>query len=175
MTSVPSPAPPVEDEPFIEPTFRSARNQPDHQAFERLPPQDLDAERSVLGSMILSKTAITDVSNLLAADDFYRPAHQTIYRAILELAAKDPVDPLTLADALLKSGDLAKIGGASYLHTLVQSVPTSANAEYYAEIVRERAVLRRLVAAGTKIVQMGYEERASSTSSLRLLPRRSRP
>ncbi|MGW6571933.1 replicative DNA helicase [Streptomyces sp. NPDC054945] len=158
MTSVPPPAPPAEDGPYIEPTFRSARNQPDRLAFDRLPPQDLDAEASVLGSMILSKTAITDVSNLLAADDFYRPAHQTIYRAILELTAKgDPVDPLTLGDALLKSGDLAKVGGAPYLHTLVQSVPTSANAEYYAEIVRERAVLRRLVTAGTKIVQMGYE------------------
>lgn len=94
MTSVPPPAPPAEDDPFIEPTFRSARNQPDRQAFDRVPPQDVGAEQSVLGSMILSKTAITDVSNLLAADDFYRPAHQAIYRAILEVTAKgDPVDP----------------------------------------------------------------------------------
>ncbi|MCY0946312.1 replicative DNA helicase [Streptomyces antarcticus] len=157
MTSVPPPSPPAEDEQYIEPTFRSARSQPDRKAFDRVPPQDLEAERSVLGSMILSKSAITDVSNVLSADDFYRPSHQTIYLAILELAAKEPVDPLTLSAALLKSGDLAKIGGASYLHTLVEAVPTAANAEYYAEIVRERAVLRRLVTAGTKIVQMGYE------------------
>ncbi|MFJ3817773.1 replicative DNA helicase [Streptomyces sp. NPDC090056] len=157
MASVPLPAPSSEDEAFIEPTFRSARAQPDRQTFERIPPQDLDAEQSVLGSMMLSKTAITEVSNLLADDDFYRPAHQAIYRAILEVAAKgDPVDPLTLRDALQKSGELVKVGGASYLHILVQSVPTTANAEYYAEIVRERAVLRRLVEAGTKIVQMGY-------------------
>ncbi|MEW1699301.1 MULTISPECIES: replicative DNA helicase [unclassified Streptomyces] len=158
MTSAPPSVPSTAGEPLVGPAFRSASQQPGRLAFERIPPQDTDAEQCVLGSMMLSKTAINDVSAVLAADDFYRPAHQVIYRSMLELMAKgDPVDPLTLADALLKSGELARVGGASYLHTLVQSVPTVANAGYYAEIVHERAVLRRLVEAGTRIVQMGYE------------------
>ncbi|WP_331732148.1 replicative DNA helicase (plasmid) [Streptomyces avidinii] len=159
MSTLSLPAPSAEEDPHaVAPAFRSARQQPDRQAFDRIPPQDLGAEQSVLGSMILSKTAINDVANLLTPDDFYRPSHETIYRAILAMTAKDePVDPLTLGDALAKAGDLTKVGGASYLHTLVQSVPTVANAEFYAEIVREKAVLRRLVQAGTKIVQMGYE------------------
>ncbi|OEJ21568.1 replicative DNA helicase [Streptomyces agglomeratus] len=139
-------------------TFLPARRQQNSSGFERTPPQDLDAEQSVLGGMILSQLAIDEVSNVLAADDFYRPSHEMIYSAIIAMRAKnEPVDPITLADELSKSGDLAKVGGTSYLHTLVQAVPTAANAEHYAEIVRERAVLRRLVAAGTKIVHMGYE------------------
>jgi replicative DNA helicase len=87
----------------------------------------------------------------------YRPAHETIYEAILDLYGRgEPADPLTVADELKKRGELGRIGGAPYLHTLVSSVPTAANAGYYAEIVRERAVLRRLVEAGMRIVQMGY-------------------
>ncbi|MEV6314192.1 replicative DNA helicase [Streptomyces sp. NPDC051776] len=125
--------------------------------FERVPPQDLDAEQSVLGGMLLSKDAIADVVEVLKGTDFYRPAHETIYQAILDLYAKgEPADPITLAAELTKRGEIARVGGASYLHTLVQSVPTAANAEYYAEIVHERAVLRRLVEAGTRITQMGY-------------------
>ncbi|MFJ5547095.1 replicative DNA helicase [Streptomyces sp. NPDC093225] len=125
--------------------------------FERVPPQDLDAEQSVLGGMLLSKDAIADVVEILKGPDFYRPSHETIYQAILDLYAKgEPADPITVGAELTKRGEITKIGGAAYLHTLVQSVPTAANAEYYAEIVHERAVLRRLVSAGTKITQMGY-------------------
>ncbi|MGP3687278.1 replicative DNA helicase [Streptomyces sp. IBSNAI002] len=125
--------------------------------FERVPPQDLDAEQSVLGGMLLSKDAIADVVEVLKGHDFYRPSHETIYQAILDLYAKgEPADPITVGAELTRRGEISKVGGASYLHTLVQSVPTAANAEYYAEIVHERAVLRRLVAAGTKITQMGY-------------------
>ncbi|MFI0775592.1 replicative DNA helicase [Streptomyces sp. NPDC021212] len=125
--------------------------------FERVPPQDLDAEQSVLGGMLLSKDAIADVVEVLQGNDFYRPAHETVYQAILDLYAKgEPADPITVAAELTKRGEIARVGGASYLHTLVQSVPTAANAEYYAEIVHERAVLRRLVEAGTRITQMGY-------------------
>lgn len=139
-------------------TFVPARRQHDSSGFDRTPPQDLEAEQSVLGGMILSQRAIDDVSNVLAAGDFYRPAHETIFRAIVSMRAKnEPVDPITLAAELSKDGDLSKVGGSPYLHALVQAVPTAANAEYYAEIVRERAVLRRLVEAGTKIVQMGYD------------------
>ncbi|MFF9757836.1 DnaB-like helicase N-terminal domain-containing protein, partial [Streptomyces sp. NPDC014344] len=126
-------------------------------AFERVPPQDLDAEQSVLGGMLLSKDAIADVVEILKGNDFYRPAHETIYQAILDLYAKgEPADPITVAAELTKRGEITKVGGAPYLHTVVQTVPTAANAEYYAEIVHERAVLRRLVEAGTKITQMGY-------------------
>nr|WP_079127408.1 replicative DNA helicase [Streptomyces sp. TP-A0874] len=126
-------------------------------AFERLPPQDLDAEQSVLGGMLLSKDAIADVVEVLKGQDFYRPAHETIYQAVLDLYARgEPADPITVSAELTKRGEINRVGGASYLHTLVQSVPTAANAEYYAEIVHERAVLRRLVEAGTRITQMGY-------------------
>ncbi|MET9843393.1 replicative DNA helicase [Streptomyces ossamyceticus] len=126
-------------------------------AFERVPPQDLDAEQSVLGGMLLSKDAIADVVEILKGADFYKPAHETIYQAILDVYAKgEPADPITIAAELTKRGEITKVGGASYLHTLVQTVPTAANAEYYAEIVHERAVLRRLVEAGTRITQMGY-------------------
>ncbi|MEV5337311.1 replicative DNA helicase [Streptomyces sp. NPDC052773] len=126
-------------------------------AFERVPPQDLNAEQSVLGGMLLSKDAIADVVEILKGHDFYKPAHETIYQAILDVYAKgEPADPITIAAELTKRGEINKVGGAAYLHTLVQTVPTAANAEYYAEIVHERAVLRRLVEAGTRITQMGY-------------------
>ncbi|EST37482.1 DNA helicase [Streptomycetaceae bacterium MP113-05] len=125
--------------------------------FERVPPQDLEAEQSVLGGMLLSKDAIADVVEVLKGHDFYRPAHETVYQAILDLYAKgEPADPITVAAELTKRATIGRVGGPGYLHTLVQSVPTAANAEYYAEIVHERAVLRRLVEAGTRITQMGY-------------------
>src|SRR5438270_5989999 len=107
--------------------------------------------------MLLSKDAIADVVEVLKPGDFYRPAHQTVYDIVLDLYGRgEPADPVTTAAELTREGTLAKIGGAPYLHTLIASVPTAANAAYYAEIVRERAILRRLVEAGTKIVQLGY-------------------
>ncbi|MFF0389566.1 replicative DNA helicase [Kitasatospora sp. NPDC004615] len=127
------------------------------EGFERVPPQDLAAEQSVLGGMLLSKDAIADVVEVLKPADYYRPAHELIHGAILDLYARgEPADPITVAGELTKRGELVRVGGASYLHTLVNSVPTAANAEYYAEIVHERAVLRRLVEAGTRIAGMGY-------------------
>ncbi|MFI6158185.1 replicative DNA helicase [Kitasatospora sp. NPDC051170] len=140
---------------------RKAKPEQTETGFERVPPggreKDLVAEQSVLGGMLLAASAIIDVSNVLSPDDYYRPAHQTIHRAILDLhKRKEPADPITVARELGKLGELERVGGASYLHTLVNSVPTAANAEYYAEGVREQAVLRRLVEAGTRIVGMGY-------------------
>ncbi|MEI8149504.1 MAG: replicative DNA helicase [Actinomycetes bacterium] len=127
--------------------------------FERTPPQDLVAEQSVLGGMLLSKDAIADVVEIIKERDFYRPAHELIYDAILDLYGRgDPADPVTVVAELTKRGDIARAGGAPYLHTLISSVPTAANAGYYARIVRDRAILRRLVEAGTKIVQLGYSE-----------------
>ncbi|MEU2086538.1 replicative DNA helicase [Streptomyces albus] len=128
-------------------------------SFERIPPQDLEAEQSVLGGMLLSRDAIHDVVDnaKLRGRDFYRPAHETVFEAILEQHGKgEPVDPITITALLTRSGDISRVGGASYVHSLVQAVPTAANAEYYAEIVREKAILRRLVEAGTRIAQMGY-------------------
>ena len=124
---------------------------------DRTPPQDNAAEQSVLGAMLLSKDAIADVSETLRGSDFYRPAHEVIHDAIIDLFAKgEPADPVTVAAELQRKGELQRIGGAPYLHTLSANVPIAANAGYYAEIVREKAILRRMVNAGTKIVQLGY-------------------
>jgi replicative DNA helicase len=125
--------------------------------FARTPPQDIVAEQSVLGGMMLSKDAIADCVEVLRGVDFYRPAHESIYEAIIDLYGRgEPADAVTVSDELTKRGEISRVGGPAYLHTLIQSVPTAANAGFYAEIVRERAVLRRLVNAGTKIVQLGY-------------------
>ncbi len=125
--------------------------------FDRQPPQDVQAEQSVLGGMLLSKDAIADVVEVLRAGDFYRPAHQIVYDTILDLYGRgEPADPVTVSAELTRSGQLMRVGGSPYLHTLISSVPTAANAGFYAEIVAERATLRRLVEAGTRIVQLGY-------------------
>ena len=124
---------------------------------DRTPPNDNAAEQSVLGAMLLSKDAIADVVEVLREGDFYRPAHQTIYGAIIDLYGRgEPADAVTVAAELTKTGEIGRIGGAPYLHTLVSMVPTAANANYYGRIVREQAILRRLVEAGTRIVHMGY-------------------
>jgi replicative DNA helicase len=124
---------------------------------DRTQPQDNDAEQSVLGSMLLSKDAIADVVESVRGTDFYRPAHETIFDAMVDLYGRgEPVDPVTTAAELQRRGELARVGGAPYLHTLSANVPIAANASYYAEIVREKAILRRLVGAGTRIAQMGY-------------------
>ncbi len=130
---------------------------PQEHEFERTPPHDISAEQGVLGGMLLSQDAIAEVVELLRTPDFYRPAHQIIYDVILDLYGRgDPADAVTVAGELTKNGEIARIGGAPYLHTLISLVPTAANAGYYAKIVHERAILRRLVETGTRIVQMGY-------------------
>ena len=125
----------------------------------RTPPQDVAAEQSVIGAMLLSKDAIADVVEQVREHDFYRPNHQTLFSTVIDLYSRgEPADAVTVAAELTRSGELVKIGGAAYLHTLVASVPTAANAGYYARIVKEKAILRRLVEAGTRIVQMSYDE-----------------
>jgi replicative DNA helicase len=124
---------------------------------DRIPPNNLAAEQSVLGAMLLSKDAIADVVETLRGQDFYRPAHETIFDAVIDLYSRgEPADAVTVAAELTKAGEIGRIGGTTYLHTLVSMVPTAANANYYGRIVREQAILRRLVDAGTRIVQMGY-------------------
>jgi replicative DNA helicase len=124
---------------------------------DRTPPQDMAAEQSVLGAMMISKDAIADVAEVLRGADFYRPSHEMIHDAIIDLYGRgEPADMVTVANELQRRGELQRIGGAPYLHTISASVPIAANAAYYAEIVRDKAVLRRLVDAGTRIVQYGY-------------------
>lgn len=142
-------------------TSRSSRNGYGSDSFDeigRTPPHDREAEQGVLGAMLLSPTTIVDIIEELNPEDFYVPAHQIIYKAILDLYSDNKeVDALIVRGRLDRHNDLERAGGASYLHTLISSVPTAANARYYAEIVAEKAVMRRLVGAGTRIAQLGYE------------------
>lgn len=137
------------------------KDHPDHDSasdneHDGQPPQDLTAERSVLGAGMLSKDAIGEIEQALSADDLYRPAHQAIWRCVIELYSHGhPVDPITVAAALDHRGELARAGGAPYLHTLIAEVPTASNAGYYADLVAGKAALRRMVQAGTQITQLG--------------------
>ncbi len=130
---------------------------PRGEEFGRTPPHDLAAEQCVLGGMMLSKDAISDVLDVIKSRDYYRPAHQIVHEVIMDLFGRgEPADAVTVAAELTRRGDIGRMGGAPYLHTLIASVPTAANAGYYARIVRERAILRRLVEVGTRIAQLGY-------------------
>src|SRR5690606_36968091 len=120
-------------------------------------PQNLEAEQSVLGAMMLSKDAMADVVEVIRGNDFYKPAHETIFEIAVALYnSGNPVDAVTVAAELQRAGAMGRVGGAEYLHTLIASVPTAASAGYYARLVREQAILRRLVEAGTRIANMGY-------------------
>lgn len=121
-------------------------------------PYDMLAEQSTLGGMLLSKDAVADVVETVRGADFYVPRHEIIFDALHTLYSNgEPNDVIAVTDELLKRGELERAGGAEYLHTLAGTVPTAANAGYYAQIVVEKAILRRLVDAGTRIVQMGYD------------------
>ncbi|GHC73688.1 hypothetical protein GCM10007079_07850 [Nocardiopsis terrae] len=130
---------------------------PEEGGYERTPPHDIQAEQSVLGGMLLSKDAITQVVEIIRSADFYRPAHQIIYDSVVDLFSRgEPVDAISVNAELTKRGEATRVGGAPYLHTLTEAIPTAANAGYYAKIVSDRAVLRRLVEVGTRIAQIGY-------------------
>jgi replicative DNA helicase len=123
-----------------------------------VPPQNLDAEESVLGSMMLSPGAIGAVSEILDAGDFYRESHAKVYRAALALYARgEPVDAITLIDALEERGELEDAGGRVRIHELAALVPATANAAHYARIVRETATLRGLIRAGQEVARLGWE------------------
>lgn len=126
--------------------------------FERVPPQDLHAEAGALGGMLLSKDAIPDVHQHIGARAYYKQAHGIIHDAILDLWRKgQPADPITVTALLTERGDIVRVGGPGTLHGIVNAVPTAANAEYYAEIVRERHIQRELIETGTRLVQRGYD------------------
>jgi replicative DNA helicase len=125
---------------------------------EKIPPQSIDAEMSVLGAMLMDKDAIGSAIELIEDDYFYRDVHRKIYQAIISLYEKnEPVDIVTLSERLQHNNELASVGGAVYLTTLLNSVPTAANIEYYAKIVQDKALLRKLINVATNIVSIGYE------------------
>ena len=124
----------------------------------RVIPHNIEAEQSTLGGMLLSQEAIADVLETVTASDFYAPKHEIIFNAIIYLFGRgEPTDVIAVTDYLNKQGNLLKAGGADYLHSLSSFVPTAANAGYYAKIVSDKAILRRLIDAGTRIAQSGYE------------------
>ncbi|MCI7689746.1 replicative DNA helicase [Trueperella pyogenes] len=136
-------------------------------AFDRVPPQDLEAERSVLGGMMINKDAIADVLEVLQGEDFYRPAHTSIYAVILDLFSRgEPADAVTVSAELQRRGELDRIGGRTYIFDLVNGVPTAANTGYYAHIVREQAQLRSLIEVGTRITQLGYTTDGADVAEL---------
>ena len=124
---------------------------------DRVLPHDLLAEQSTLGAMLLSQEAVAEVFEHVRGTDFYSPKHEVVFDALLTLYGMgEPTDVITVTDQLVKTGSLVRAGGADYLHTLTSTVPTAANAAFYAQIVQEKATLRRLVEVGTRIAQLGY-------------------
>nr|WP_309504458.1 DnaB-like helicase N-terminal domain-containing protein [Nocardioides sp. CGMCC 1.13656] len=139
-----------QDEPPFDPRF-------DHPADTRQPPQDMAAEQSCLGAMLISPQAIDDVTAVILPSDYYRPHHETIHNAIVDLHHRgEPVDMVTVAVELQRRGELQRVGGAPYLHTLAAQVPVAANASAYAASVLEKAKLRGIVTVGTRMVQLGH-------------------
>jgi len=126
---------------------------------DRLPPQNIEAEQSVLGSLLIDRDAIIKIAPFLHPEDFYRETHGQIYAAILDLhERRQPADIVTLSDELERRGQLEAVGGSAYLTSLINSVPTSIHVEYYAHIVERTAILRRLIEAAGKIAALAYEE-----------------
>lgn len=129
------------------------------QAVDRLPPHNLDAEQSVLGSLLIDRDAIIRVASYVRPSDFYRSAHGLIYEAILNLYnRREPTDIITLVDELRRTARLEDAGGETYLSELIAAVPTAVHIEYYGRIVERTATLRRLISAGTEVVGIGYDE-----------------
>lgn len=134
---------------------------------ERIPPHNLDAEKSVLGSIILDKEALIEVLEVLKADDFYSQMHKIIYEAVKELYQRnEPVDILTVSEVLKKGKTLEMVGGRAYLGHLSSTVPSTSNVGHYAKIVEEKAVLRRLIDASSQITDKGYQEKTEPNAIL---------
>ncbi|MCD6303894.1 MAG: hypothetical protein J7M21_02910, partial [Planctomycetes bacterium] len=125
---------------------------------QRVPPQSIQAEACVLGSMILHAPVIDVIVQMLRAEDFYRPAHQVLFNVLVEMHdAGKPIDLVTVREALQQQGRLEDVGGIDYVVAMVEGVPSAASAEYYARVVREKSMLRRLIVAGTEMVQDAFE------------------
>ncbi|APT93466.1 helicase DnaB [Corynebacterium phocae] len=154
------PPPPPDDGGGYAPAenFKSKRSKEPRYGDFRHPPADREAEQGVLGAMLLSPNTAAEILEILRDEDFFYPQHSLIFRAMMDLFSNGmELDAVILAGRLDRYNELERVGGAPYLHTLLASVPTAANARYYAEIVAEKAILRRLVDAGTQVVQLGFE------------------
>ncbi|NPV42586.1 MAG: replicative DNA helicase [Firmicutes bacterium] len=125
---------------------------------QRVPPQNIEAEQSVLGAMLLEKEAILSASEILKGEDFYKESHKKIFEVIIDLYDKnEPVDLITVSEELRKRNALEEIGGITYITALANSVPTAANVAYHAKIVKDKSIMRKLIHVSTKLVSMGYE------------------
>ncbi len=134
-----------------------SRVQPGSALADHLPPQNLEAERWLLGGILLDNEVLHEIAQFLTADDFYRDAHQVIYRAISELySAGKGVDAVTLADELTRRDQFKQIGGDEMLLEIANSVPHAANARYHAELVRQKSISRQLIQSATEIIREGY-------------------
>ncbi len=128
-------------------------------SIDRLPPQSIEAEQSVLGALLIDKDAVIEVAELLQPDDFYRQHHGTIYAAVLDLyERREPVDIVTVSEVLERQNRLEDVGGTAYLTSLINLTPTAVNAVHYARIVERKGVLRNLISAAGRIAGLGYEE-----------------
>src|ERR671916_514345 len=147
--------------------LRSVRSGPPGEAGAVVPPHDLDAERAVIGAMLVSEAAVSVVGEMLAAEDFYSETHRVLYGAMMRLYSRgEPIYQLTLSDELRSVGEFDRIGGRQYVFRLVESVPTAANAARYAEIVRGKALLRAVIDAGSRIQQEAFSEPDDVTQAL---------
>ncbi|MEJ2040694.1 MAG: DnaB-like helicase N-terminal domain-containing protein, partial [Desulfosarcinaceae bacterium] len=127
-------------------------------SLQKLPPQSIEAEESILSTILLDNSTLLDVLEILSPEDFYRTAHQKIFSAVADLFAKaEPVDLVTLTNLLRDNDQLEEIGGAAYLARLVDSVPSAINIQHYARIVRDKSSLRRLIARANEITRQCYE------------------
>lgn len=140
---------------------------PDIQQIERTPPQNLEAEMSLLGAILIDKESMLKIADAIEADDFYKPAHSEIYHAIIDLYSKsEPIDVLTLTNRLEERGSLERVGGRSYLISLASAVPTSAHVKHYADIIVRKATLRKLISAAHEITRLGYTEDSEEIDGL---------
>lgn len=136
-------------------------------SIDRLPPQSIEAEQSVLGALLIDRDAVVEVAEVLRPEDFYRNHHGTVYAAILQLyERREPVDIVTVSEVLEREGALDPVGGSAYLTSLINLTPTAVNAVYYARIVERKAVLRNLIGAAGKIAAIGYEESPDISESI---------
>ncbi|MFA6410566.1 MAG: replicative DNA helicase, partial [Candidatus Buchananbacteria bacterium] len=127
--------------------------------FGKIPPQNIEMEQSLLGCLLIDKDSIIRVADFISASDFYKDSHQAIFETMKELYEKrEPIDLLSLGSRLEEKGLLEKFGGRSYLTSLANSVPTSSHVVYYAQIVQNKATLRRLLSAASEITELGYQE-----------------
>ena len=136
-------------------------------SIDRLPPQSIEAEQSVIGALLIDRDAVIEVADFLRPQDFYRQAHGSIYEAILELyERREPVDIVTVSEVLERNEALEQVGGSAYLTSLINLTPTAVNAVHYGRIVERKAVLRNLIGAAGKIAGIGYDDSADVSEAI---------